>query len=243
MPGLIPQTPTVVSTVFRDIWDMAFQISPIFFVNGIASQVPGGMLPVATFTAPGVLYSFLTTGNYSLDAFPKFVMLTGSTIVNFTVGNYPFANQQVAANAMIQQPRNVSMKLIAPVNQPGGYAIKLAFWEVLSEVITAHNNQGGSFLVLTPAKVYTGMLLTSISDITGEGTNQTQIEWQFDFVQPIISVQSAINALSNLNQKITSGLKLTPSSLSGVGSSVGGSVPGASMSLPPSLSSLSSNLA
>ncbi len=239
MPGLIPQTPSVVSTIFRDTWDMAFQITPIFFADGIASQVPGGLLPIAAFTAPGVLYSFLTTGNYSLDAFPKFVTIPGSTIVNFTVGNYPFANQQVAANAMIQQPRSVSLKLIAPVNQPGGYAIKLAFWEVLSEVVTAHNNQGGSFLVLTPAKVYTGMLLTAITDITGEG-NQPQIEWQFDFIQPIISVQSAIAAMSNLTQKLTNGAKVTPSDLTGSASAVGSSIPGGSFSLPPNLSSLSS---
>ncbi len=239
MAGIIPQTPSVVSTAFRDTWDMAFQITPIFFADGIASQVPGGLLPIATFTAPGVLYSFLTTGNYSLDAFPKFVMIPGSNIVNFTVGNYPFANQQVAANAMIQQPRTVSMRLIAPVNQPGGYAIKLGFWEVLSEVITAHNNQGGSFLVLTPAKVYTGMLLTSISDITSGEGNQPQIEWQFDFIQPIISVQSAIAAMSNLTQKLTNGAKVTPGNLTGAASAVGGQVPGGSFSLPPSLSSLS----
>ena len=241
MPGLIPQTPKVISTAFRDIWDMAFQITPIFFSGGIASQVPGGLLPIATFTAPGVLYSFLTTGNYSLDAFPKFVMIPGSTIVNFTVGNYPFANQQVAANAMIQQPRSVSMRLIAPVNQPGGYAIKLGFWEVLSEVITAHNNQGGSFLVLTPAKVYPGMLLTLITDITSGEGNQPQIEWQFDFVQPIISVQSAIAAMNNLTKKISSGLKLSPSNLSGLGSTVGGVVPGGGTGLPPSFSGFASN--
>lgn len=242
MAGIIPQTPSVVSTAFRDVWDLAFQITPIFFSGGIASKVPGGLLPIATFTAPGVLYSFLTTGNYSLDAFPKFVPIPGSTIVSFTVGNYPFANQQVAANAMIQQPRSVSLKLIAPVNQPGGYAIKLAFWEVLSEIITAHNNQGGSFLVMTPAKVYPGMLLTEITDITSGEGNQPQIEWQFDFVQPIISVQSAIAAMSNLTQKLTNGAKLTPSDLTGAASSVGSSIPGGGFANPPSISSLISNI-
>jgi hypothetical protein len=194
------------STIFRDIYDMAFQISPIILTGGIASGVMGGMLPVLALMGAGFLQGALTSGGISMQDFPvRFLPIPGGTIINNSVGMYPFANQQVAANAIIEQPLNISLHMIAPVQDLAGYATKLAYFTGLQASFRSHNNSGGLYTVATPAMLYTDLIMVGMSDITGGDTNQKQIEWQIDFVKPLVSLAAANVALGGMMSRITGG--------------------------------------
>jgi hypothetical protein len=176
-------------------YDLAYQISPIIFVGGIASNVLGNALPLLSFLGESVL-----TGNVSSDNFfARFLPIPGGTLINNTIGTYPFANQQVAANAIIQQPITISLQMIAPCKNQGDYITKLALFTGLQQTFQSHNLSGGSYNVATPAFIYTNCLMTAMTDITSGETNQKQILFQIDFVQPLITQQAASNAFSALN--------------------------------------------
>ena len=110
-----------VSTVFRDVYDLSFQVSPIILNGGSASGALGGMLPILGLlselvgTAQGVLTSGLDMADFPF----RFLPIPGGTLINNAVGTYPFANQQVAANAIIEQPRNISLLMIANLSAIG----------------------------------------------------------------------------------------------------------------------------
>ena len=215
--------------ITRTAYDLAFQISPIFLVGGIVNGIPGGVLPIILL--PGFIIGEAqgALSNLSLgsgDAFAEFLPIPGSTIVNQTVGMYPFANQQVAANATIQQPLAISLRMIAPVKDTAGYLTKLAIYESISTVLTNHNNAGGAYTVLTPAHVYTNCLLLTITDITNNDSKQQQIEWQWDFIKPTITASDAAAAMNGLMNKLTSGGKVVSPSWSQGFSNIGtGSIP------------------
>ena len=188
--------PTFTSVISQ--YDLAFQVSPILLVGGVVSQRQGGITPIVTYT--GLMPPTLA------QAFARYVPLAGSTLISQSVGMYPFANQAVAANATIQQPLTLSMKMIAPVNQPGGYLQKLSTWIGLQQTLQQHNAIGGTYIVATPAFIYYNLLLISMTDIgESEDDKQQQIYWQLDFIQPIVTVQGAKAVQSTLMQKLTNG--------------------------------------
>jgi len=219
---------TFTNTALRDTYDIAFQVSPIIFHNGIASSVPGGYLPVvALLGGLGLIKKAIAGGGVGLEDFAfRFRPMPGSTIVNQAVGMYPFANQSVAANATIQEPTSVSLRMIAPTFLPGGYATKLAQTAALKALFEKHNNAGGSYVVLTPANIYTDVLMTLMTDITGGETKQDQVEWQLDFIKPLVSISAAKAALSSLMSKASGGQQVTSSSWSGTSTGAGTSMPG-----------------
>lgn len=183
---------------YRSQYELAYQICPIILQGGIAAQQQGQLLPITSLW-----------GNPT-EPFAEFLPLPGSTLISQSIGMYPFADQSVAANATIQQPLTISLVMIAPVNQPKGYLAKLMTFSALQKSLLNHNASGGTYNVATPAFIYYNLLMTSMTDISQEGENkQVQIEWQFDFIQPLITQKAAANAQNNLMQKITSGGKLT----------------------------------
>ena len=201
----------------RTAYDLAFQVSPIILTGGIASNTLGGMLPIIGLT--GQLVSFvqgaLSGGLSTDDFFARFVPVPGSTLVSQQVATYPFANQTVAANATIQQPLVISLRMIAPVKDTAGYLTKLAIFTSLQNSLVTHNAAGGTYTIATPSYLYTGCILTSMTDVTGGGTKQQQIEYQLDFVQPLITRQQAAAALNSLMSKLTSGGQVAESSSAG----------------------------
>ena len=218
------------ANAFRSAYDLAFQVSPIILTGGIASGLLGSALPIIGLV--GQLASFaqgaLTNGLSSQDFFAKYVPIPGSNIISNAVATYPFANQQVAANAIIEQPLNVSLRMIAPVKDNGGYLTKLALFTALRTSLQQHNVSGGTYAIATPAYIYTNCLMTGMTDITGGDTEQQQIEWQLDFVKPLISKQSAAQAFSALMGKLAGGQQINnPSSWSGAGAAAGTQAPGA----------------
>lgn len=213
-----------IANASRTAYDLAFQVSPIVLTGGLASGILGGNLPISALygQVAGFVQGALSTGSLGTEDFQyRFVPLPGSTVISQTVGMYPFANQLVAANATVQQPLSISLQMIAPVKDAGGYLTKLAIFTALQQSLLSHNASGGSYTVATPSFIYTGCLLTSVTDITGAETKQQQVAWQFDFVQPLISKQQALAAQSALMSKLSNGAQITSPSWSSAGATNG----------------------
>lgn len=189
------------------VWKTAFELSPIFLTGGNSwiSQTVGSTVPIILLTEPLSIISSLASGgeNKELDGFfAHWVPLSGTTIIDNQVATYPFANQGVAANAVIAQPLQVSMQMICPVKAPFGYPLKLATFTILQQQLADHSRSGGTYTVLTPSYMYTNCLLTRVVDVSGGESNQRQHTWQFDFIQPLLTVESAI-AQGNTNPLTT----------------------------------------
>ena len=129
----------------RTIFEIAFQVSPIILQNGIANFM-GGYLPIVVLTEGLSVVNGLITGNLpsGLDEFfAQFTPLPGANLVRNSVGKYPFANQSVAANAIIREPKTLAMRMIAPARGDGGYLVKLATMTALRLAIEQHTALGG----------------------------------------------------------------------------------------------------
>lgn len=218
------------SSGFRSAYDLSFQVSPIILNGGIVANTLGGMMPIIGLVGQlgALAQSVLSSGNVSLDNFfARFVVLPGGTIINNAVGTYPFANQQVAGNAIVMQPKNVSLLMIAPVKDTGGYLTKLAIFTSLQSSLEAHCAAGGTFHVATPARIYTNCILTSMTDVTSGEGKQQQIQWQLDFVQPLLTQQAASSAFGALMSKLAGGQQVTSPAWSGAVAAAGSAVQGA----------------
>lgn len=222
----------------RDAYDLFFQVSPITLTGGVAGNVPGGMLPImATLgglggLAQGLLSGLANGGSVGMQDFPwRFVPVPGAMAIAQTAATYPFANRRIAANATVEQPKSVSLKMIWPVNQMAGMATKLALFSSLQAALERHNANGGTYSVATPAMIYNNCLLLNLSDCTPEHSKQKQVHWQWDFLQPLISQSEAQGALSGLMNLLNGGGVQTTSSWSGaftngISSAVGNAVAG-----------------
>lgn len=188
----------------RAQYDLAFQVSPIILQGGLFANLQGGLMPIVGLY--GQLSLFQSGAVTQPDQFfARYLPIAGSTLINNQIGAYPFANQQVAANAIISQPLVVSLRMIAPVNQPGGYQTKLATFTALQRTLQAHNVAGGTYIVSTPSFIYNDMLLLGMQDITDGSGKQVQIEWQLDFIQPLLTIGGAAAAQNNLMTRISGG--------------------------------------
>ncbi|VWB07073.1 hypothetical protein [Burkholderia lata] len=194
----------------RFAYDLAYQQSPIILAGGSFASALGGMAPV--FTVLGSLINDVTGSDTAPTV--KFVPVPGATVINNTAATYPFANRNVAGNAVIRNPKNVSLLMIAPVNSTGGYLLKQALFMALQSTFEAHTAAGGTFHVLTPSYPFFDCIMTGMTDVTaGEGYQQ-QIQWQIDFIQPLVTLQSAQTAFNGMLSMISGGQQLTTSSWS-----------------------------
>ena len=190
---------------------LAFQLSPIILTGGgVTDLITGGMLPIIVLTdgisfAQGILGG---STDLTLDsAFAHFEVLPGSRLIRNTLGEYPYLNQQVAANAIITQPLTVSLRMICPVKSPGSYASKLATMISLKAALDAHIQLGGTFTVATPSYFYTNCVLLDMYDITGGSVgHQVQAVWQLDFRQPLLTENQAAAAQNGLMSRLTGSL-------------------------------------
>ncbi|MET3232290.1 UNVERIFIED_ORG: hypothetical protein ABIC54_004495 [Burkholderia sp. 1263] len=200
----------------RFAYDLAFQVSPIILVDGIASNTLGGMLPIIALVGQSAafLQGALSNGFSSSDFFARFVPIPGSTLITQQVATYPFANQTVAANATIQNPLNISLRMIAPVKDDAGYLTKLAIFTSLQNSLVAHNASGGTYHIATPWYIYKNCILQSITDTTGGEGRQQQIMAQWDFIQPLITGQQATTAYNSLMSKLSGGGQVIGNNLS-----------------------------
>lgn len=193
----------------------SFQISPILLTGGIAANLPGGGLPIIALTQPNVYSGGILGfgGNVDLDDFfCNYVPMSGSTLGSNDIGRYPFANQQVAANAVIVQPLKVSLMMICPANpDTGGFFGKMAVMSALQATLLQHDISGGTYTIATPSYFYVNCIKTNFEDISGqvEGPRQAQSVWRLDFEQPLVTLQQAQQAQNNLMGKISSGTQIS----------------------------------
>lgn len=215
-------------TAGQAAYKLAFEISPITLTGGVAGSIPGGMLPMLAISQAGSFLSGLISGGSSLDLdnfFAYFYPMPGSSLIDQQIGHYPFANQTVAANAIIVQPLTVSMLMRVPVRDPGGYATKLSAMTAFQATLHQHNISGGTYTVATPSYFYTNCVMLGMHDVSSGDTLQAQIAWRLDFEQPLISFEDAASAQSNMMQQLSSGVQTSGSNF-GFGPTVG---------VPPSL--------
>jgi hypothetical protein len=187
---------------------VAYQLSPIVLTGGLAGNIPGGMLPIISLLQSRDYDLGVLSTSSQLDPdefFAQFTPLPSGSLIENQVGHYPFVNQAVAANAIIADPLHVSLLMQCPARDPGSYNSRQSILTSLQGSISQHIAQGGMFNVATPAYIYTNCLLLSLKDITATGaTAQPQIQWQWDFEQPLVTLQAAQAAQNNSMSKITS---------------------------------------
>lgn len=191
-------------------FQLAYQISPIMLTNGIAP--PGGMLPIISITdaekfSGGLLN--LTSDTELDDFFAQYMPLPGASLIDQDIGHYPFANQAVAANAVIQNPLKLSFRMICPVRDAGGFLRKRAVITSLKSSLDQHNQSGGTYTLATPAFIYAACLMTSFRDISSGASKQAQMEWQLDFEQPLLTEEQAAQSMNLLMNRISSGAKFS----------------------------------
>lgn len=218
---------------------LSMQLSPILLTGGSAQLIPGAMLPIIALTEALNFVGGLLSGADALsldNCFANFEPMPGSTLISNQYGTYPFANQSVAANAVIQQPTHVSMKMTCPARGNGGFASKLATMTALQAALKAHTNQGGTYTVVTPAAIYTDCLLLDLKDVGAGQPSQPQSIYQWDFFAPLLTEEQAIVAMNSMMSKIAGGVPST-GALSGLGvTGLTQSLVGSSIS--PSMSNL-----
>jgi len=209
----------------RDVYKLAFEKSPIILVGGIVSGMPGGMYPIIGLL--GQLAAFVqaatSTTGIGLDSFfADFVTIPGGMFINNEIGTVPFASQQIGANSIIPQALPVSLKMIAPVKNAGGYVTKLPIFTSLRNSLKAHNDAGGRYHIATPSFIYSNCVMKTFMDITPEEMQQKQIIYQLDFVKYLVTGQDAQASNNSLMKKITGGNEVTNSNWSSAASSTGG---------------------
>jgi len=195
------------TSLSQTVFSATYEDSPIILQGGIAQNLPLQVLPITliteVFDVPGI-----TNG----QLFAKYKPLSGGTLSKWSVAEYPFSTMQMAANAQVQQPLDISMLMICPAQNNGGYIFKQAVLTALKLALDTHILSGGSFTVVTPAFTYTNCLLTSLRDVTPTADKQVQYMFQWDFTQPLITAAGAQQVLGNLMNKFQNGLP-TPSNL------------------------------
>lgn len=211
----------------QNLFQLAFQVSPIILTGGIATNIPGGGIPILVLTQAAGFATGLLSGNISEitnpdEYFAQFLPMPGATLVDNDIGTYPFANQQTAANAIITKPLVVSLKMVCPWRQPGDAWLKLATMTALQSGLQQHNTTGGTYTIVTPSFIYTNCLMTAMRDISA-GDRQWQFEWQIDFVQPLLTLAQAAAAQNQLLASITNGSQITgdPPTATNLASTVG----------------------
>lgn len=233
---------TVLQSAGQIAFMLSFQLSPIIFVNGIANAL-GGLLPIITITESISLVGDLLGGSISTDInqfFAHFRPMPGSTFYAADFSKRPFASMVVASDAVIQQPTRLSMMMTCPVNTSGGYTAKLASMTALIALIYQHVAQGGYFAVMTPAQIFPTMLLEDIVDASGDDI-QAQMQFQWNFTAPQLTLQQAQAAQSSQMSKITQGLPFG-GSLSGIAQGIGAPFSGvASSIISPAANTLGMN--
>ena len=185
----------------------AFQISPLILTGGVAANIPGGMLPVVSLTESLAFVTGLLSGSAqdNLDAFlMQWLPQAGSSLIEQRIGEYTFANQATAANAVIRDPLNISMLMIVAAKDGVGYLTKLATITALQATFAQHNNSGGLYTIASPSYIWTDCVMMSMRDSSRNDIKQWQNAWRLEFRQPLISLAAAAAAQNNLMSTISS---------------------------------------
>lgn len=193
-------------------FELAYVISPIILTGGLAQNM-GGSLPIVALT-DAAAYSETILAGPSLKQlnqfFAKFQLLPGHTLIDQSIGTYPFANQTVAANAVIAQPLKISFLMICPANENNSYAGKQAIITALQASLLQHNFSGGTYILKTPSYIFTNCVMSGpgLRDASNTESNQPQNTFQLDFIKPLITLNDAQAAQNSLMNAMSNGTQI-----------------------------------
>lgn len=224
----------------------AYQVCPIFLTGGIAGSLAGGTIPIISLLNPGAFPSGILSGagpDFDLgDSFANFHPDPGSSLQNYELGRYPFANQITAANAIITEPLNVSITMIVAF-KPGNanVANRQQVMTALKQTLDQHALAGGTYVVNTVSYPYQNAILRDLRDSSSGEVVFPQWRWVWNFEIPLISLQDANNVIQNYNAlmgRMSNGQLVTPDAngninWSGVGNTTGNSGLGVAPDLIP----------
>ena len=200
----------------------AYELAPIILTNGIANGYPGAQLPLLQIT-DGPLDSLDTSDTNAF--FGHFRPMPGATLIANDIGEFPFANQAVAANAIIARPLRISLMMDCPAQVGGGYQGKLQVITALKQALDNHVQSGGTFTVATPSFIYTNCILVLLRDVSRPDSKQAQNAWQWDFERPLLALEQLTQVYNSQMAKIAAGLQQTGQpAWSGVAPAVGSTV-------------------
>lgn len=211
--------------VLQSAFKLAFEISPIILVDGIANHVPGGALPIAVFTeglslVNGQLISDSDITNFTTRFYP----MAGTSLIAQEIGTYPFYDMATAANSVVKVPNRITMQMIRPANAENApYPEKIATFTALKAALDYHNAHGGSYTIMTPAFIYTDCLMRSMIDTSGfsDENKQVQHTWSLEFEQPLLRLTQLEQVMGNMMKKFNEGMP-APTSWSDISNKVGG---------------------
>jgi hypothetical protein len=189
-------------------FQLSNEISPIVLMHGIAESEPDSALLISDLIETGGTNGFLYN-----DYFAHFKPVSGGTLADWGIAEYPFASLIMAANAIIQNPLKISMLMICPAQNDANrnYLAKTSILTNLQNQIQTHINLGGYFTVITPAFTYESCLLRNLRDVSPPSEKQVQFVWQWDFEQPLITTAGEQQALGNFANKAQNGYPTLPS--------------------------------
>lgn len=198
---------------------LGYQVCPIFLTGGTAAQIPGSMMPMLSlFVSGGTNVLGLPDLPTLDDSFGAFNVLPGGTLISQQIAKYPFANQWVAANAVVRDVLTLSIIMDSPMRGANAWVIKQTVFTSLKATLDRHNNIGGTYTVATPAYFYENLVMISMTDNSRGNNSLPQNAWRFDFEKPLVTIADLQGAQNYWMQKASNG---TP-----VGPNVSGQFPG-----------------
>lgn len=202
---------SALNSVLKTSFTVAYEVSPIFLVGGIAADIPGGILPLAALTENIGIVNGLLHGGIDLDkTTTRFQPVSGGTLNVQDIATYPFLNQATAANAVVMRPNRISMKMTKPASTHNNtYATKPAVFAGLKAAFDNHNQLGGTYTILTPAYFYVGCLMRTFMDIStfSADNKQVQYAWLLDFEQPLLTEGQLFSVLNSTIEYMEKGIK------------------------------------
>jgi len=197
-----------------------YEISPIVLVGGIAANAnSSGQMPISNLLQSRAFADGLSSGLIedlgilppSDPFFAHFRPLPGSSLIENEIGHYTFANQAVAANAIIIQPKHVSFVMVCPARGIDGFATKFTILNSLRQTLDQHSALGGMYTLAMPACLFNNALLLSLKDITSQDFKQAQVYFQWDFEIPLVTQQQAAALQQSPRMaQMTSGVQIVP---------------------------------
>jgi hypothetical protein len=191
-------------------YQLLYQITPIFLNGGIATNIGGNIVPIMALLNPNAYNVLFAGGSSSWDMdsyFGIFQPISGGSLIQQQIAEYPFANLSVAANAIVRNPIEVSLVMVTPMKTQYAWAVKNATMTALKSALDTHNNMGGTYTVFTPAYTYYDMVMLGLSDMSNPQIVTPQNTWKWDFRKPLIAQQDLVFAENNLYAKITGGIQ------------------------------------
>ena len=215
----------------------SYQINPIYLVNGAAG---GGLMAISQLLNAAAYsngYSSPSSAGTS-DTFGQFRLLPGGTLIDNELAEYPFANMTTAADAVITRPLVLSLEMLVPADDKITLSGRLSIMTNLVTTLQSHIAQGGSFNVQTPSYIYQNCLLLNIADTSElDIGSQPQTRWQWNFRQPLITIEAAQAVQNQALAKISAQTQNAgdPPGSQAVQSGIGQSSSGAAVAVAPSV--------